>query len=189
MAVSESRRLAQLAPRGAEPVADGVWLVRGGLPRRRTADLITDGRGVLHFDPGIRQMAPQLEHVAAALGGITRIVLSHSHVDHRGAAPELEVPVWCHFDERANAEGDGGMSEFDLSVLNPVTRRVLPRLWRRWDGGPVKISGTLEEGDQVAGFEVIHLPGHAPGQIALWRESTALSSLRIASSQSISRPR
>ena len=43
-----------------------------------------------------------------------------------------------------------------------------------WDGGPVNISGTLTEGEKIAGFEVIHLPGHAPGQIGLWRESDRL---------------
>src|SRR5204862_113006 len=32
-------------------------------------------------------------------------------------------------------------------------------------------AGTVSEGDDVAGFRVVHIPGHAPGQIALWRES------------------
>ena len=35
----------------------------------------------------------------------------------------------------------------------------------------VEPAGTLAEGDTVAGFEVIHFPGHAPGLIGLWRES------------------
>jgi len=34
-----------------------------------------------------------------------------------------------------------------------------------------RIAGTVEEGDVVAGFEVVDLPGHAPGLIGLWRES------------------
>ena len=29
----------------------------------------------------------------------------------------------------------------------------------------------IREGDEVAGFRVIHFPGHAPGLIGLWRES------------------
>ncbi|HEV2821390.1 MAG TPA: MBL fold metallo-hydrolase, partial [Solirubrobacteraceae bacterium] len=41
---------------------------------------------------------------------------------------------------------------------------------RFWDGGPVPIADTVEEGDTVAGFQVIHIAGHAPGLIALWRE-------------------
>ncbi len=44
-------------------------------------------------------------------------------------------------------------------------------LLRRWDGGAVKIAGTVSEGDEVAGFRVVHFPGHAPGLIGLWRES------------------
>ena len=60
----------------------------------------------------------------------------------------------------------------DLSQL-PVAwvRWIYPTLLRRWDGGAVKIDGTVAEGDTVAGFEVLHFPGHAPGLIGLWRES------------------
>ena len=39
----------------------------------------------------------------------------------------------------------------------------------------MKISGTVSEGDEVAGFRVVHLPGHAPGLIGLWRESDRLA--------------
>ena len=35
----------------------------------------------------------------------------------------------------------------------------------------MKIAGTVSEGDEVAGFKVLHFPGHAPGLIGLWRES------------------
>jgi len=163
------------AARGARSIADGVWLVRGGFPRLINVYLVADGDGVLLFDAGIRPMARRLATVAEALGGMTRIILSHAHPDHRGGAQELAAPVWCHASERADAEGDAGMSYLDLSKLNPLAGRVLPRLWRRWDGGPVRIARTLEEGEEVAGFEVVHLPGHAPGEIALWRRSDRLA--------------
>jgi hydroxyacylglutathione hydrolase len=38
----------------------------------------------------------------------------------------------------------------------------------------VRIDSTLKAGDEVAGFEVREFPGHAPGQIGLWRESDRL---------------
>ena len=82
--------------------------------------------------------------MAQALGGMTRIILSHAHPDHRGGAQELAAPVWCHASERADAEGDAGMSYLDLSKLNPLARRVLPRLWRRCmfpTSGPYPRSG------------------------------------------------
>ena len=39
----------------------------------------------------------------------------------------------------------------------------------------MKIAGTVDEGDEIAGFKVVALPGHAPGQIGLWRESDRLA--------------
>ena len=90
-------------------------------------------------------------------------VLGHGHPDHRGVAPELGVAGLCHPDDREDAEGDGGMHYFDFSKLKPYARPVFPYLLRMWDGGPVTIAGTVAEGDEIAGFEVVHLPGHAPG--------------------------
>jgi glyoxylase-like metal-dependent hydrolase (beta-lactamase superfamily II) len=48
-------------------------------------------------------------------------------------------------------------------------------LFPLWDGGPVTIAATVSEGDEIAGFRVVHLPGHAPGLIGLWRESDRLA--------------
>ena len=64
---------------------------------------------------------------------------------------------------------------WDRSKLDARGRTVLWRLIARWDGGAVEIAGTLDEGDEVAGFRVVHLPGHAPGLIALFRDSDRLA--------------
>jgi hydroxyacylglutathione hydrolase len=159
-----------------EPVADGVWVVRGGFPSKEmNVYLVRDGDGVLAFDAGIRAMADGVAAAAASLGGLTRIVLGHAHPDHRGVAPSFDVPVLCHPDNREDAEGDGGVRYFDLSKLKPYARLAYPYLLRMWDGGPVKIAGTVAEGDDVAGFEVVAIPGHAPGMIALWRAADRLA--------------
>lgn len=166
----------KLGVSGPEPVADGVWRLRGGFPgKTMNVYFVKDGDGVLLFDAAIHAMTGEIAIAAAELGGLTRIVLGHGHADHRGAAPGLGVPVLCHPDERADAEGDGGAHYFQTDRLNPVGRLLMPRLLPVWDGGPVTISGTLSEGDEIAGFQVIHLPGHAPGLIGLWRESDRLA--------------
>ncbi len=156
-----------------ERVADGVWLLRGDLRGAMNIYFLEDGDGVVQFDAGTKAMRKQAARAAQELGGLKRIVLGHAHADHRGTAPYLGAPVFCHPDEVADAEGDKAVTPyFNLSLL-PVApvRWIYPALLRYWDGGPVKIAGTVSEGDEVAGFKVLHFPGHAPGLIGLWRES------------------
>jgi glyoxylase-like metal-dependent hydrolase (beta-lactamase superfamily II)/predicted ester cyclase len=157
-------------------VADDVLMVAGGFPAKEmNVYLIKDGDSLIVFDAGIRAMTKQIASVAAGIGRIDRIVLGHGHPDHRGAAPGLGVPVYCHPDEVADATGDGGRHYFDYSKLDFHGRLGLPRFIETWDGGPVEIEGTVSEGDEVAGFRVVHLPGHAPGLIGLWRDSDRLA--------------
>jgi glyoxylase-like metal-dependent hydrolase (beta-lactamase superfamily II)/predicted ester cyclase len=167
------RRMGTTAP---QQIADGVWVIRGGFPlRTMNVYLVKDGDGVLVFDAGIKGMTRGIAAAGASLGGITRVVLGHAHPDHRGAAPGLGVPVYCHELDRADAEGDGGAHYFDFTKLSLHGRLLLKPYLNVWDGGPVEIAGTVAEGDEIAGFEVVHLPGHAPGLIGLWRASDRLA--------------
>jgi len=156
-----------------ERVAEGVWLLRGDLRKSMNVYFLEDGDGVVQFDAGTKAMRRKVRAAADQLGGLKRIVLGHAHADHRGTAPYLGAPVFCHADDVADAESDASIAPYmDLSKL-PVApvRRLYPFLLRHWDGGAVKIAGTVAEGDEVAGFRVVHFPGHAPGLIGLWRES------------------
>ncbi|HSZ04138.1 MAG TPA: MBL fold metallo-hydrolase [Solirubrobacteraceae bacterium] len=174
---AKTRLSARLGAGDAELVAEGVWVVQGH-PARCNVYLIEDDGGVTLFDAGARTMARAVASAGAKLGGIRRVVLGHGHTDHRGVAPALGVPVLCHPDEVQDAQGSGGFRYWPHGLAGlPTPHRQLHRLLHRyaWDGGPVSISGTLSEGDEVAGFSVIELPGHAPGQIGLWRESDRLA--------------
>jgi len=158
-----------------EEVGEGVWVIRGGLPAKTmNVYLLADDGGVALFDAGIKAMTRGVAAATARMGGVTRVVLGHSHPDQRGAAPGLGAPVYCHPDEVADAQGDGGLHYADFSKLDFPARLLMPRMLSHWDGGPVDIAGTLSEGDDVAGFNVVHLPGHAPGLIGLWRASDGL---------------
>jgi steroid delta-isomerase-like uncharacterized protein len=164
---------------GVEPerIAEGVWVLRGGFPARTmNVYLIEDGGGVVAFDAGISDMTAFVRVAAARLGGLDRIVLGHADGDHRGAAPGLEAPVYCHPAERQAAESSSSFRDYwDLRKLAPHARALLGRLLPIWDGGATEIAGTVREGDEVAGFTVVDLPGHAPGLIGLFRESDRLA--------------
>ncbi len=174
---AKTRLTANLAAGAAELVAEGVWVVQGQ-PGLCNVYLIEDEGGVTLFDAGARTMTRAVARAGAKLGGIRRVVLGHGHTDHRGVAPALGVPVLCHPDEVQDAEGSGGFRYWPKGLQGlPTPQRQIHRLMHRyaWDGGPVKIADTVLEGDEIAGFKVVHLPGHAPGLIALWRESDRLA--------------
>src|ERR1700709_1303258 len=156
-----------------ERVADGVWLLRGDIRGAMNIYFIEDEGGVVQFDAGTKSMRKKAAATARELGGLKRVVLGHAHADHRGTAPYLDAPVFCHPDEVTDAEGDRAVSTyFDLSLLEgAAVRWIYPAMLKHWDGGAVQIAGTVSEGDEVAGFKVLHFPGHAPGLIGLWRES------------------
>jgi glyoxylase-like metal-dependent hydrolase (beta-lactamase superfamily II)/predicted ester cyclase len=173
------RTALQARRQGSEPerIADGVWLVRGGFPSRTmNVYLIEDAGKVTVFDAGVEDMVVAIRKAAARLGGIKRVVLGHADADHRGAAPGLGAPVYCHPAERDAAESPEPMRPYHrFEILEPPARWVIPRLMPVWDGGSVQITGTVAEGDEIGGFRVIELPGHAPGLIGLFREDDRLA--------------
>jgi len=160
-----------------ERIAEGVWIVRGGFPSKTmNVYLIEDDGGVTVYDAGISDMGPALKAACVRFGGAKRVVLGHADCDHRGSAPVLGVPTYCHPADRDAAESNNAFRGYwDMSKLAPHARRIYPKLLQMWDGGAVKIAGTLDEGDEVAGFRVVHLPGHAPGLIGLFRDTDRLA--------------
>jgi glyoxylase-like metal-dependent hydrolase (beta-lactamase superfamily II) len=162
---------------GPDRIADGVWRVQG-MPGRCNVYFVEDDGALVQFDAGGRSMVEQVRAAIAAIGlPLREVVLGHGHTDHRGTAPSLGVPVRCHPDDVADAEGSGGWRYWDLSKVPQPRRFLHGRILhpRYWDGGPVSIAGTVEPGDQVAGFDVVHVPGHAPGLIALVRRSDGVA--------------
>jgi hydroxyacylglutathione hydrolase len=161
-----------------EKVADGVWLLQGDLRRSMNVYLLEDEGGVTAFDAGTQPMTEAVSAAADRLGGLKRVVLGHADSDHRGSAPHLGVPVFCHPDDLEAARAPGPyrdywrMDEIELGYVRWLYKHFLHR---RWDGGPIDVSGTIEEGAELCGFEVKHFPGHAPGLIGLWRASDQLA--------------
>jgi hydroxyacylglutathione hydrolase len=164
-----------------ERIGEGVEVLRVRSPGRvqRTTNIYlleADG-GLTVYETGSIGGATAIRAAAAERGGIRQIVLSHAHADHRGGAARLDAPILCHPQERPGAESDDGPSYgFDYSkIRNPLIRAITPRMLKAMDGGPLHIAGTLEEGDLIAGFQILHLPGHTSGLIGLWRESDRLA--------------
>jgi len=98
---------------------------------------------------------------------LSMLVLTHVHPDHQGAAKticeERGIPLACHADDVDAMEGRRPVA----ATGHPVAKTFA----RMWEGPPHEVHRVLAEGDEVAGFRVIHAPRHAPGQVIFWRES------------------
>ena len=99
---------------------------------------------------------------------ISMLALTHVHPDHQGVAKDVcearGVPLACHADDVDAMEGKRPVQEAEAS--NPVNR-VIRALW---EGPPHRVDRVLHEGDEVAGFRVVHAPGHARGEVIFFRE-------------------
>ena len=165
--------------RGPERVAEGVWLVRGGFPlKTMNVYLIEDdGGGVTMFDAGIKAMADAVagRGVARSAGSTGSCSATPTPTTaaprRRSGVPRSATPTTAST-PRATAACTTSTSRSSAPPRALDRSRGCCRLLGRRAG---EIAGTVEEGDDVAGFRVVHLPGHAPGQIALWRESDRLA--------------
>lgn len=119
------------------------------------------------IDPG-----GDLDHILAAVAehGVTleKILLTHGHIDHAGAASELSerlgIPI----------EGPEAAESFWLDMLDEQgarwgfagARNVTPDRWFT-DGDRVSV-GNLS-------FDVIHCPGHTPGHVVFYNAPARLA--------------
>jgi glyoxylase-like metal-dependent hydrolase (beta-lactamase superfamily II) len=149
-------------------VAPGVHLITGFPPYAINCYLIAHPDGDVLVDAMTRLDA---RRILKAVRGrrLAAHVATHAHPDHVGAthavASKLGIPVWAHALDRPAVEDTALIEERQPKApINKLFSKVM-----LGPGHPV--SRELAEGDDVAGFEVLHVPGHSIGHIALWRAS------------------
>jgi hydroxyacylglutathione hydrolase len=149
-------------------IADGVHLLRGFPPGAMNVYLLRSGDRWVLVDTATRFARRRI--LRQLPGELEAIVITHAHRDHAGSmhavAREAGAPVWGPAPDADALEGRAAEPIPERYRGHPVNR-VFAGWWK--DRHPV--ARRLDEGDAVAGFEVIAFPGHTPGMIGLWRES------------------
>jgi glyoxylase-like metal-dependent hydrolase (beta-lactamase superfamily II) len=119
-----------------------------------------------------------IEQTGHAISDLKTIVLTHCHYDHTGCAAELSrlsgAKIAAHQDEVPYITREKKLPATSL------LKRLLFWLFEHvalWVCGPAhkayidKVDLPLKEGDVVkalGGLQVLHVPGHTPGSIALY---------------------
>jgi glyoxylase-like metal-dependent hydrolase (beta-lactamase superfamily II) len=128
------------------PLQENCWLV---------SDAAT--KAAVLVDPG-DEASRLLAAVAKSGCALQAIWLTHAHFDHVGAVEailrEFDVPVLMHpLDEPLYGLASASARHFGLSIEQPTAPTA-----------PITEGHVVRLGDVE--FEVWHLPGHAPGQVA-----------------------
>ena len=163
------------------PVVPGLHIVPLGIVN---VYLLEDGDALTLIDTGAPGHTEKILDAIRALGkqpaDVTNILVTHLHSDHTGCLPDLKAatgaPATMHpIDAEAVRQGvcmrpvKPGPSLLSKLVFTLMSRMATP------DEIPAtEIETTVEDGDVIdiaGGLEVVHLPGHAAGQIGfLWRQ-------------------
>ena len=145
-------------------LAPGVWQLAGLLPNVVNTYLIGD----VLVDAGSRH---DTGRILKQLRGreVRAHSLTHAHADHQGAShavcERLGIPFWV-------GEADVAAAEDPRVMLAEMPDHFMARAsYKAFHGPGHPVDRPLREGDEVAGFAVLEVPGHSPGHLAFWRES------------------
>lgn len=143
------------------------------------AFLVRHAKGLLLVDAGFPGWGFAILTAASSLPApteITEVILTNAHADHIGGTPEIVehtgARVLSSVREKPYIEGaslaggaQGLFSRIALSLNHLNRKREVPAL---------SVDATLEPGEVLHGLEVIAIPGHTPGQIALLHRADGL---------------
>ena len=142
---------------------------------------------------GIRALEAGLEGAGYALRDVSRIVVTHAHIDHYGLAGRLmeltgaELPMHAHTDldcekyrhpdtaraRRRDTYADHGVPETERTDLADHLTRWLPYLH-----SVVEATRRLRGGEELTiggeRWDVVHTPGHSLGHVCLWSPAREL---------------
>ncbi|MCB0866638.1 MAG: MBL fold metallo-hydrolase, partial [Solirubrobacterales bacterium] len=130
-------------------IAPGLFQLRGLIPNAinvyLAGDVLIDAATKLSS----RRILGQIQDRPLSLHALT-----HVHPDHQGASHAIcearHIPLACHADGVDAMEGRAPVQTSDPN--NPVNKVI----GAVWEGPPHPVGRVLAEGDDVAGFRVIH---------------------------------
>ncbi len=165
--------LPQSATHAVRQVKPTVWQVTSFFPVPTNCWIIQGRDGLSLIDAAHPWSGDFILSAIKALNQpLRRIIITHAHPDHFGAAREIaektDAVVYAHVDDVKYVEGRKLMSD-ERGFWQ--CRMLLGTAQKLGVTAPL-IEGvqSLEDGEEIANLRVIHTPGHTPGSLSLWAE-------------------
>ncbi len=169
-------------------IADGVRFIQGRdemIPDSHVYVIGDPSSGDLSLvDVGLMGKGSYKISSMAKLGinpqDIKRIIMTHTHLDHIGCLPEIqkEIPhaeLWVHRLEAEPLENGDDRTVYGMDMFKGMCQMQFNlkagaftfKVQRKLEGGEL-----LEIGKMT--WQVLHIPGHSMGGIALYNEAAAI---------------
>jgi glyoxylase-like metal-dependent hydrolase (beta-lactamase superfamily II) len=140
------------------------------------------GNNWVLVDAGLKGSGEKIIRMAEDLFGPgakpSAIILTHGHFDHVGALQELlevwQTPVFAHYLELPYLKGISSYPPPDPMVgggLMSLMSWTFPKKPKDFGTRVKRLPSSEGELPELPDWRFIHTPGHAPGQISLFRES------------------
>ena len=163
-------------------IIDGVYFIPGQdemMPDSHTYVLgNVSSEDLSLIDPGLagkgRYKMESIKKMGIGLKDIKRVIMTHTHFDHIGALPEIrdkipEAELWIHTLEATPIERGDERTVYGMEMFQQMCQMQYGfkpgaftfRVDRKLEGGEAIEIGGMS-------WEVIHIPGHSMGSIALY---------------------
>jgi hydroxyacylglutathione hydrolase len=130
--------------------------------------LTINGNELMVIDTGTsgnaKKIVAYIQKIGHQPSEVTTIILTHYHMDHAGSVKDLK--------DLTNAKVAAGIEDagfVDGTKPYPKPKSLLMRAVSSVIKiAPVEVDIALKDGDKIGDLQVIELPGHTPGSIALF---------------------
>ncbi|MHB2018585.1 MAG: MBL fold metallo-hydrolase [Candidatus Xenobia bacterium] len=149
-----------------------LWQLELCLPFSTNVWLVRESDGLTLVDAAYPWNARAILRAVQQVGApLRRILVTHAHPDHAGAAAALSeltgAEIMAHPEDVPYLLGQASMADLPGFWLCRLLLRSGRRL-HMLNPPPVARVTPVHEGTWVGGLQVMHTPGHTPGSIMMW---------------------
>ncbi len=166
-------------------ISEGVYFIEG------QDDMIPDSHTYIIGDPSSRDLSlidpgltrkgsyklDSIKKMGIEPESIKRVIMTHTHLDHIGCFPEIKkripsLELWVHLEEADPLEQGDERTVYGMAMFEQMCRAqygVKPGDYALRANRKLCDGEKLDLGGMV--WEVLHIPGHSMGSIALYEPS------------------